>query len=412
MKILVIGGGVIGVCSAYFLQKEGHSVTIVEQAEPGSGCSYGNAGLVVPGHAGPLARPGIISRGLRWLMNDQSPFFIKPRLDPALLAWLWNFWRNSNPQKALASARALNPLAQASRELTSQIIETESIDCDFRDRGMLQLFRSEEELLATAEEEQQYAIPGLEPQVLDNPQARELEPAIREEVAGALLHPRDGSFDPAAFVRGLADAFEREGGSVRPHTEALDFDVDGGQVRRVSTSRGEFAPDLTVISAGALTPHLGSRLGLKIPIQPAKGYSLTYRAPPAGPRVPLLLGEDWVAVTPMGDKLRFAGTLELVGHDPTINARRVSAVAAAPRRYLHLDNELTLLETWSGARPATAHGLPVIARPPGLTNVIIAAGHGMLGMTLGPATGSLVAALAARRDPEIDMQPFSLGRVK
>lgn len=407
MEALIVGGGVIGVCSAYYLLREGFSVTIIDQGEIGSGCSYGNAGLIVPSHVVPLARPGVISQGLRWMLDSQSPFYVKPRLDPALVSWLWRFRKASTEAVARRGAAVLGPLAQASAHLTKELITTEALTCDYLERGVMQVFRTAAALDEAVQSEAQFGGSG---EVLDGSQVCEIEGALRPDMAGALYHTHDASYDPGAFVDSLAEVCRRQGVKFRQHNRLVDFQSAGGRISRVVTDQGDYSVDQVVLAAGAWTPGLGRMLGLKVPIQPAKGYSLTYQAPSAAPRTPLLLGEDWVAVTPMGGRLRFAGTLELAGLESSLNANRIQAVADAPARYLNLPPALRLIETWSGLRPATPDGLPIIGRPEGVANMVIAAGHAMLGMTLGPATGRLVADLAAERQPLVEPQPFRLER--
>ncbi len=260
--VLVIGGGAIGVCSAYYLSKQGRAVAIVEKGDIGSGSSYGNAGLIVPSHSTPLAEPGMISKGIKWMFNPESPFYIKPRFSCELISWLWKFWR-----------------ACSKRQMNRSI------------------------------------------------------PVIRD-------------------------------------------------------------------------------LKIKLPIQPAKGYSVTFKRPPGCSRIPFVLAEAKVALTPLGDALRFAGTLELAGLDLSINMRRVQAILKAVPGYLpdiHPEN-LERIEIWRGLRPCTPDGLPFLGRPMAYDNLILAAGHAMIGISLSPITGKLVSQLAANERPLIDLAALNVER--
>lgn len=403
-RVLVIGGGVIGVCAAYYLARDGCAVTLVERGpQVAWGSSYGNSGLIVPSHSVPLAAPGVWWQGLRWMADPESPFYIRPRLDPALLRWLWRFRAHCTEAHVRRALPVLRDLSYRSRALYRELTALTGPDCAFREDGALTVFRTEAGFARGRHELGVLTRAGVTARTVDAREARELEPRLATTVVGALHWPDDASLVPDRFVTGLARAAEALGVAVRRGTEVLGFRVEGRRLTTVETTRGDLPADQVVLAAGAWTTPLGRLLGLRIPIQAAKGYSLTYRRPADGPRLPLLLGEARVAVTPMGPWLRFGGTLELAGLDLEVNRRRVAAVARAPRQYLEGLDGLELVEIWRGLRPVTPDGLPLLGRPRRYENVIVAAGHATIGMSLGPVTGRVVADLVQAKPPGVDL---------
>lgn len=392
---LVIGGGVIGVASAYYLARQGWEVTLVERGEVCAGCSYGNAGLVVPSHVIPLAAPGVWQQGLRWMLDPESPFYIRPRASAELARWLWRFRAACAPARMRQAMPVLRRLSVESLGLYRELAEEAGFDFGFRQSGSMTVFLTPEGLAHGRAEARLLAEAGVTVELLDGPAARAAEPTLPPGVAGALRCPEDALLVPDRFVTGLARVAASLGVRVQTGTEVIGFRTAGGRIAAVETTRGPRAADLVVLAAGAWSPGLGRMLGLRVPIQPAKGYSLTYRRPARGPAIPLLPAEGRFSVTPMGEFLRFGGTLELAGMDLSVNRRRVEALRRQALRCLDGVGELELLEIWRGLRPCAPDGLPLVGRSTRFENLIIAAGHAMLGMSLGPVTGKLVARLAA-----------------
>lgn len=414
--VVVVGGGVIGVCAAYYLARAGAAVTLVERGDIAAGCSYGNAGLVVPSHAVPLAAPGVLWRGLRWLADPESPFWIRPRLDPALLSWLWRFQRHCTEAHVRRAMPVIRDLSQASLALYEELARLPGLDFGFRRDGLLTVFRSPAGLEGGRHEAERLESVGIAAKLLDATAACALEPALAPGVAGGLHFPDDAHLTPDRFVRGLARVVEGLGVHVRTQTEALGFTRAGRRITAVETTRGALGCDEVVLAAGAWSPGLGRALGLALPIEAAKGYSVTYEAPADGPRMPLLAAEARFAVTPMrtetGATLRLGGTLELAGLDLSIDRRRVDAIRQAARSYLRLPEEPPLVEIWRGLRPCTPDGLPLVGRPRAWDNLVLAAGHAMIGMSLGPVTGHLVAAVVAGERPGLDPSPLDPDRFR
>ncbi len=401
---VVIGGGVIGVTSAYYLVRDGWEVTLVERGEVCSGSSYGNAGLLVPSHILPLAAPGVWWQGVKWMFDPESPFYIKPRLDPALCAWLWRFRGACHPDRARRAMPLLRDLSVASLDLYRDLAAIEGLDFAFRQSGSLVVFLTREGFEHGIQEAQLAGEFGVASKVMDGEAARAVEPALRPDVVGGVLFPDDALLVPHRFVKGLAEIVAALGVHVRSSTEVLGFRTSGAHVSAVETTRGPLEADAIVLAAGAWSPDVARSLKLRIPIQAAKGYSLTYRRPPNGPNIPLLPAESRFSITPMGDLLRFGGTLELAGMDLSVSQRRVEALRRSASRYIVDTERLELLEIWRGLRPCTPDGLPLLGRSARLTNLIVAAGHAMVGMSLGPVTGKIVAQLASGTQPLTDIR--------
>jgi D-amino-acid dehydrogenase len=398
--VLVIGGGVIGTCCAHELVARGRRVRIVEAGEICAGSSYGNAGLILPSHSVPLPSPGALGEGLRFLLDRESPFYIKPRASLDLVRWLVRFAAHSNERHVARAMPVLHGLARESLSLYEA--HAKQLDFGLERCGHLQLFRTHAGLEGGVHEASRLASLGVESSVLDARAVREREPCAGPIVVGGVLYPGDATLQPAAFVRALARSLEGRGVTLQTHTEVLGFELRGGRVMRVETTRGDFEPDEVVLAAGAWSPRLAKPLGLRLPIEPAKGYSVTVERPASCPRHALLLGESRVGVTPMGATLRFAGTLELAGLDLSIDRRRVNAIVRAAREFLPALEETPLIEIWRGLRPCTPDGLPIVGRAPRLENLWLATGHGMLGMAHGPITGKLVAELLTGAEPSLD----------
>ena len=408
--VLVIGGGVIGVCSAYYLAQKGLKVALIEKGEIASGCSYGNGGLIVPSHAMPLASPGALGNGLRWMLDSQSPFYIKPRLDMALIRWLIAFAWASRPSNMLRSLPILRDLSFAGRSLYDELAQTAGFDFGFGGKGSLLVWLSHAALEHETEEThllERFEIPF---KVLSQDEVHELEPALLPQVIGGIYYPRDGHIDPARFVIGLAKKVEDLGAQVWTTTEAIKFETSQGQIVKVHTTRGVFHPGQVVLATGSWSPDLARSLNLRLPIQAAKGYSLTLENPVRTPKLPLLFSEANVVVNPLGDTLRIAGTLELAGMDFTFNSQRIESIKKASRAYLPGIEEAKLIEIWRGLRPCTPDGLPIISHSSTFNNLMIAAGHAMLGMSLGPITGKLVSQLVLGERTELNVAPLAASR--
>jgi len=407
--VLIIGGGAIGLSAAYYLQQSGRAVTVIDSREVAAGSSAGNAGHIVPSHIVPLAAPGIIGTALGWLLDTQnSPFGMRVSLDPAYLAWLMRFAAACNQANVDGAIPAFKALGLLSAANFARLIAAEGFDCAYSETGLLFLYKTQTAWGSGKHEAELLHQHGLPAEVLDSAAVHEREPAARPDVIGGVHFTGDASLDPGRFLRQLAERIQERGGVLHAHMPVTGFEVAGGRVMRVLTASGDFAPEQVVLAAGAWSPRVVRDLGLSLPVQPARGYSLTARAPRVMPRQALLLGERRVAVTPLGDRLRITGRLELSGLDTTPSARHLAGIERAVRAYIALDEPLSVEATWAGLRPTTPDGVPLIGVSPRHANLIVATGHAMLGLSLGPGTGQVVAELANGRSPSIDLRRFSL----
>jgi D-amino-acid dehydrogenase len=412
IDVLVVGAGSVGVCSAWFLRQAGAEVVLVDKGAVCSGSSHGNAGLVVPSHSVPLAEPAALRAGLRYMMSPDSPFYIKPRLDADLLRWLWRFRRAATEARVERAIPLLRDLHLQSRDLYRGFAD-DGMDFSYGDSGRLNLCDTPEGLAGQEEEAHHMRAAGLEVEILDAAGVAERLGSFEVRCVGAVFYAQDAHMDPGRFVRGLAQRGAEAGVDVVEEAEVLRLLTRGDVIDTVETTRGAFRPRQVVLAAGSWSPGLAADLGVAAPIQPAKGYSVTIEAPPDTPELPLMFSDARVAMTPMGaDRVRFAGTLELAGMDLSINQRRVDAIVRAVPRYIpHWDPAaFQIHEVWRGLRPCTPDGLPLLGRPRRWRNAVIAAGHAMIGLSLGPVTGRIVSELVADETPQLDLSLLSPDR--
>ncbi len=407
--VVVIGGGVVGVSTAFFLRERGASVTLLERGGLAAGASYGNAGWIFPSHSIPLPGPGVTGKALGWLLDPESPLYIRPTLRPAMLRWLWRFWKACDLESAKRGFALNRELGLASRACYESLAARPEFDFGYARSGLVLVFETREGLREAEHEIHWLEELGGEAKQLDGSALRDLEPALAKDIAGGVLFSADGYVEPAPFVHQMGHAAAAQGAAICCGTEVLALRAtQGGFV--VDTTRGVFRAEQLVLAAGAWNTPLAQLLGCELPIEAAKGYSISVERPKAfGPR-PLMLAESKVGVTPMGPLLRFAGTLELAGLDLRVNTRRVAAVRKAVERCLPGAGGAPHLETWRGLRPLTPDSLPILGRLGRHPAAIVAGGHGMIGMSQGPMSGQLVAALACGESPELDLAPFSPGR--
>lgn len=407
--VLVIGGGVIGVCTAYELAGKGAQVTLIERQEIASGASYGNGGLIVPSHCIPLAAPGAPLQGLRWMFNPESPFYIKPRFDPELIEWLFRFAVASRRKSMMRSIAVLRDLLHASSQIYDEIAAQAGFEFNYEKKGTLMVYLDPRALEDGIKETRLLEQFGVSAKVMNSQELRDFEPVLTRDVAGGIHYSQDAHIDPYRFVTGLAEKAKERGVQILTKTEALGFDSNE-HITSVRTTRGYISAEQVVLSAGSWSPGLANDLKIKLPVQPAKGYSITLESPAGRLKTPLMFGEAHVVVTPLDGRLRLAGTLEFAGMDFSINERRVAAIRRASARYLAGMEGAKLMEIWRGFRPCTPDDLPVISRAKRYNNLIVATGHATLGMSLGPITGRLVSQLIAGEKPDVETDALRLER--
>lgn len=409
--VLVVGGGVVGVCVAYYLARAGRRVCLVERGEVCSGCSHGNAGLLVPSHSVPLAAPGVVAKSLKWMFNPASPFYIKPRLDRELLSWLWRFNRACNRRQVQRAMPLIRDLSMASLRLYDELA-ADGTEFGLEHKGVLMLYKTEAGLREQVADGKAMGEFGIEARELSLSEISELSPNLTVDALGGVYYPQDGHVTPMQLVPEIARRAREMGVEVHTHTEVLAFERSGARISRVVTTRGDFTPEEVVLTAGSWSGVLARELGLRLPIQGGKGYSITFKRPLEAPSLPIVCGEAKIGVTPMIDALRFAGTLELAGLDLTISRQRVAAVLSGVPLYLPdlKPEEMELVEIWRGLRPCTPDGLPFLGRARHIDNLTVAAGHAMIGVSLGPVTGKLVAEVVSGEKPSIDLDLLKVDR--
>ncbi|AMV36910.1 NAD(P)/FAD-dependent oxidoreductase [Planctomyces sp. SH-PL62] len=409
--VAIIGGGVVGTSCAYYLKQSGWDVTVIDRGTIGGGSSAANCGYVCPSHVLPLTEPGAVAEGLASLFHKNAAFRIKPRLDPALWSWLYHFARRCNERDMLAAAHGIQPLLDSSRTLYDALIRDERLDCGWRERGLLFVYKDRRKFEAYAATDARLAGEFHRPAVrYDGEAVLDLEPALRPGLAGGWHYPDDAHLRPDALMKAWRANVEASGGVFREYCAFEGFVRRSGEASAVRTNQGEIAADAFVLAAGAWSPALGDGLGCNIPIQPGKGYSLTMPRPSICPEVPMIFPETHVAVTPFEDAYRLGSTMEFAGYDESIAPERLQILRDGTAPFLCEPEAEPILQTWFGWRPMTYDGLPIIDRAPAIGNVMIAAGHNMLGLSMATGTGKLVAELLDGRPPHLDPQPYRATR--
>ncbi len=404
-RIVVVGGGIVGLCSALYASRRGHDVVVLDRRpETYLGSSFGNAGLVSPSHFIPLAAPGTLKLALRWMMSPESPFYLKPRLDPDLISWGIKFWRAATPERVGKSAPVLARLLLDSQRGFEELAAEWDNEFQLVRRGILNVCKTADHLAHEATLGERARAFGIRTEVLDPAALAALEPGVRFDAAGAVFWPEDAHVSPGLFMKSLRQRLASTV-ELRPETEVTGWSTAGGRVESISTTRGVVKGDEYVVSGGAWSPAVVKSLGIKLPLQAGKGYSLTLPHPKTKPSRPMILMEGRVAVTPMGDALRFGGTMEIAGNDESINPARVRGIMKTIPQYLpdFGPADFEEVEPWCGMRPCSPDGLPYIGRFRKFANLIAATGHAMIGVSLAPGTGKLVAAIVSGEEPPMDL---------
>ena len=403
--VLIIGGGAIGLATALALLDAGRGVRILEAGAVGGGASHGNCGTITPSHAPPLAAPGVVAQALRWMFTPDAPLYLKPRVDPALWHWLLRFAARCNPRDWRQSTQARAALLNDARARLADWVSRYDLQCEFEEEGLDYVFRDPRKFQQYVDESVVLKTFGIATQVFGGTDYEREEPAMLPGVAGAIRFPGDARLRPDRYVAELARVVRERGGVIEEQcrVDRLEPTSDGV---RLATSQGERKGGDAVIALGAWTPAFARRLGIRAPIQPGKGYSITYSRPARVPRHPMVLKDRSVCVTVWGSGFRLGSTMEFSGHDDTLNATRLAALERGAREFLREPVGAEVHERWCGWRPMTWDDLPLLGRAPGQRKVWIAAGHGMLGISMSTATGQLMADLMTGRPPAFDPSPY------
>ncbi|SFZ94977.1 D-amino-acid dehydrogenase [Flaviramulus basaltis] len=410
-KVIIIGGGIIGLCSAYYLQKEGHEVLIIDQSNMNAGASYVNAGYISPSHFISLAAPGIISKGIKWMFDSASPFYVKPRLDLEFLKWAVAFKKSATKIKVEKSISVLKDINLFSRDLYEDLQHSRIFNFHYERKGLLMCYQSDK----VGEEEWKVGKRGIEEGLgvkhLSKKEVNLLQPKANLNIKGAVYYDCDAHMTPNNFMKDMVSYLKENGVIFHKNESVKDLQVSNGTIKKVITDKRELLCDDVVLSAGSWSPLITKKLGIKIPLQAGKGYRINVERE-TNITIPAILCEAKVAVTPMDGFTRFAGTMEIAGINHNINHKRVDAIADAAKRYYN-NLEITSKEkdnAQCGLRPCTPDGLPYIGKSSKCNNLTIATGHAMMGWSLGPATGMLVSEIIFNKKTSLNTEAFNPDR--
>jgi D-amino-acid dehydrogenase len=411
-SVVIVGGGIIGLFTAYYLSEEGFEVTVLDKGDLSNSCSIGNAGMIVPSHIVPLASPGIITKGLKWMFSSTSPFYIHPKLDLRLAQWCLLFYKAATKKHVAYSIPYLKNLSLLSKSLYMQLAEQHtSVDLGLEEKGLLMLYKSEE----AGQEEVEFAHlarqHGLEADVLTQEEVKKLEPYADMDVLGGVFFPGDAHLNPAKLNDFLLSHLKSKGVKLVTNAAVLDFAFSGKAVKAVVTDKGDYSGDYVVIAAGSWSGEVARKLKIGMPMLGGKGYSFLVDNSPAIQR-PAILTEARVAVTPFGKKVRFGGTMEITDDSDSINLNRVRGIHDSISKYYggFSCDFPEKKEVWSGLRPCSPDGLPYIGFTERWSNVLFGTGHSMMGISLAPATGKLLTEMLMNRKASVLMDAFSPDR--
>jgi D-amino-acid dehydrogenase len=411
--VIVIGAGVIGMSTAYDLAKRGARVTVIDRGEPGMGCSYGNAGWITPCFAMPLPQPGMLLKSLKWLTNPDSPLYIKPEPSLLLLRWLWRFMRSMNRPLMLQSIDSLVEISKFSVDAYAKLDEetrAAGMSIGFERKGLLMVGETLAGVRAAREEMELVARNGVAGKLMSEAEVRAFEPALTGPLRGGVYFPDEAHAEPLQVVRALAAGAKKHGANILTRTEVFDFYEERGRLTGLRTTRGDLRAKKYVLATGSWSVPLARKLGINVPILGGKGYAIIVPPIDPQPRVPIMVVERKLAITPRDGALRLAGTLELVDRDEGITSRRVDAILNASKLAMNVPQNPEILEVWRGLRPCTPDGVPVIGSPKRLSNLVVVTGHQMLGLQSAPGTGRLAADLVLEAQPTFDPKPFRADR--
>ena len=411
-RVIVVGAGVIGLCSAYYLKKAGHDVVVIDQGDLKQGTSFGNAGYISPSHFTPLASPGIVAKGLQWMMSSSSPFYIKPRLDMDLIKWGLTFWKRSGKSTMERNVPHLSNMLQLSRRLTAEIRDDLGNHFHMKEMGCLMLYKSATTEKHEIELAHEAAAFNIETRVLSAKEVQEMEPEVQVDVKGGVLYPIDAHLHPGDLMKTIHEHLLSNGVEFHLNTSITGFEKEGRKVTKVLTDKGDFVGDEVVVATGSwISSHL-KHLGIHLLLQAGKGYSMTFENISKNLHYPSILVDDRVAMTPMGGDLRMGGTMEISGIGSKMLIKRVASIYKAAKNYFpDLPVEFPKEDKiWYGLRPLSPDGLPYLGRHSNYDNLVIAGGHAMLGISLAAGSGKLVEEIISGEKLSMDISAFDVER--
>lgn len=408
--ILVIGAGIIGLTCAYELGQRGVKVTVIDQYAPGKGCSYGNAGWITPCFAQPLPMPGLWMQSFKWLMNPDSPLYIKPEASWIFIRWMTRFLRSMSQSRAEASIMALARLSQHSLEIWREWANSFQSSCGLENKGLLMVAETDLAMRRARDQMSLMSRHGICGQLLNPEDVRQLEPGVTGSIHGGVYFPDEAHAEPYEVVKAVAEAASKVGVNIVSSTEAFEFITANQQLQAVQTAKAIFAARQFVLATGAWSHALGKKLGVYLPVLGGKGYSLTLSLPVPVLTRPVLLVDRKIALTPRNEGIRVAGTLELVNQDFSVTARRMRAVLSGAKTSIHLPEQAVITEIWRGLRPCTPDGVPIIGYSETCKNLFVTTGHQMLGLQTASGSARLAADLLTGVRPCLDPYPFRVDR--
>lgn len=412
MDVTIIGGGVIGLSGAYYLNKAGVNVTVIDSGDITNNCSFGNMGYISPSHFTPLASPGIISQGLKWMLSSSSPFYIKPRLNSDLIEWGIKFWKNSNTATVEKNTPHLHNLLQLSRTLINDFRNELGDNFDMETIGCLMMCKQQKTLDHEFHMADEAEMLGLNVSRLLKDEVQQLEPNVEVDVAGAVLFKDDCHFNPGKMMLALKKYLENKGVKFILNSTVTGFEKSGSQITAIITDKEKINCSNVVLAAGSWLPVVAKKLGIKLLLQPGKGYSYTYQNVEKNIKYPAILVDGRCAITPWGNALRIGGTMELSGINNKVLIKRMEGIYNSAKDFypgLQIDFP-PADKIWNGLRPVTPDGLPYIGKHTQYDNLIVAGGHAMLGISMGTGTGKIISELLQRKTTSIDISAFKVER--
>ncbi|MFG0254426.1 MAG: NAD(P)/FAD-dependent oxidoreductase [Rhodopirellula sp. JB053] len=410
-SVVIVGAGTIGIACAHYLSKMGLKVTVIDRGKLAAACSHGNCGYICPSHVPPLTEPGAFSVAFKSLFNPQAPFRVKPRISPAMWNWMWQFAKRCNHQQVLTVGKHLQAILDASMDEYREIMKEHAFDSEWAENGLLYVLRTQRAMDAFAKSDEMLTEEfGVSATRIEGDQLPSFDPGLKPGLAGAFHYTGDASVRPDRLNQQWVELLRGSGVQFLEDCELSSVEKEGGRIRALVTTEEKLEADHFVFAMGAWSTRWSQELQCRIPIEPGKGYSLTMARADSQPKYPMLFPEHKVGVSPFEDGWRLGSMMEFAGYDETIGDSRIQQLRDSARPYLVASVDGEAEEKWFGWRPMTWDSLPIIGRTKNLHNAFLATGHNMLGLSLAPSTGRLIAELVTGNQTHIDATPYSPSR--